>query len=247
MSKIFSDYEFDYNQYKKRTSHKNGLAFSILFILIILLTGVAVYFKPIKTSDYEFYFVKVNSFSTYTQANSLATEIQNSGGAGYVYLDKKYHVLVNFYQNQKDAENVAENLKDDYPNVEVFTISAKKIKNLPKISKNQSKSIENLSNFTINSIKSLSDLSVKFDKKELNFSQLTTKFTSIYDDYSNLNNEFLNQFKTDSKFNVSREYACNIKSNLKEMSSLNQENINPQFKYLLVDSVINYCSFLDSF
>ena len=241
-----SNYEFDYNQYKKRTIKNNGVPFVILLLIIILLTGLAVFIKPIKTSNYEFYFVKANSFSTYSQANIFAQEIQKSGGAGYIHLDKKYHVIINFYQNKKDAESVAENLKNDYQNIEVYTISAKKFKNLQNLSKNQNKSIENLSNFTINLIQTLSILSIQFDKKEINHNQLNTKLNSIHDDFCDFNNEFINQFKTNSKFNVCREYSHNIKNDLKILAEIYEENCNQQFKYLISDIVCNYCSFLDA-
>lgn len=247
MPNTFSNYKFDYNQYKKRTTKNSYISFVILFLTIILLTGLAVFIKPIKTSNYKFYFVKANSFSTYSQANTLAQEIQKSGGAGYIHLDKKYHVLINFYQNKKDAESVAENLKNDYKNVEVYTISAKKFKNLQNLNKNQNKSMENLSNFTINLIKTLSILSIQYDKNEINYNQLNTKLNSIYDDYSELNDAFINQFKTDSKFNVCREYSHNIKNDLKILTEIYEENSNQQFKYLITDTVVNYCSLLNSF
>lgn len=242
-----NNYQFNYREYKKKTTHKNGLAFSILIILIILLTGFVIFINPTTSSNYEFYFVVANSFPTYSQANTLSQEIQNSGGAGYVHLDKKYYVLINFYQYETDANNVIKNLKDTYPNVDIYTISAKKFKNIQNFNKKQNKSIENLSNFIKNTINQLSDLSIQYDKKELNSNQLLTKFTSIESEYNTLFNDVLKQFKTDSKFNVSREYLHNIKTDLQSLVSHNQENFSSQFKFHVIDIVLNYCSFLDSF
>ena len=117
------EYQFDYISYKKRTTNNISLSFTFLVISIIFLTSLAVYFKPLKTSNYEFYFVKANTFSTYTQANNLTSEIQNSGGGGNLHYNKGYNILVNFYTNKKDAEAVCENLKSTYTTASIYTIS----------------------------------------------------------------------------------------------------------------------------
>ena len=241
------EYQFDYISYKKRTTNNISLSFTFLVISIIFLTGLAVYFKPLKTSNYEFYFVKANTFSTYTQANNLSLEIQNSGGGGNLHYKNGYNILVNFYTNKNDAEAVCENLKSTYTTASIYTIQAKNFKNLSDLSKNQCKSVKILEKFLISSINSLSDTSLKLDKNELNFNQASTIFYSLFNDYQNVYDEFLNQFKTNSKYNPTKEYAHNIYSNLQTLSNDKENLTNQKIKYLTIDIVLNFASFLNSF
>lgn len=247
MQGIETSFNFDYNEYKKRTNKSFGFPFSIILIIILLLTGLAIYIKPVKSSNYEFYFVEANAFSTYQQASSFAQEIQISDGAGYIHLDKQYHVLINFYKNKDDAESVLDNLNKTYKNAKIYKISAKKFKNVKIFSEKQNKSIEKLSNFSISLIKNLSSLSIDYDKKEKTFNQLSTIFVSYCENFNKLYDDFCKQFKTNSKQNVSREYAYNIKNNLQQLSKYNEESLETNFKYLLIDIVINYSSFVCSF
>jgi len=241
------EYQFDYLSYKKRTTNNISLSFTFLIISIIFSTGLAVYFKPLKTSNYEFYFVKANTFSTYTQANNLSLEIQNSGGGGNLHYNKGYNILVNFYTNNKDAEAVCENLKSTYNTASVYTIQAKNFKNLSNLSKNQCKSVQNLEKFLISSINSLSTISLQLDKNEINFNQASTIFSSIFNDYQDTYEDFLNQFKTNSKYNLAKEYANNIYLNLQTLSTEKENLTNQKIKYLTIDIVLNFASFLNSF
>lgn len=242
-----TEYTFDYIKYKKRTLKTSGIPFSILLTIIILLTGFIIYIKPIKLSSQELYFIKANSFSTYQQANSLAQEIQAVGGAGYIHLDKQYHVLINFYKNKSDAESVLNSIKDSYKNSKLYSISIKNFKNVKNFNEKQNKSVKNLANFTISTINNLSSLSIKLDKDEINFNQLSTKITSMCENYIEHYNNFLNQFKTNSKQNISREYAFNIKQDLELLANYNEAELRTNLKYLLIDISINYSSFASSF
>ena len=241
------EYQFDYLSYKKRTTKNFSLSFTFLIILIILLSGLAIYFKPLKTSNYEFYFVKANTFSTYTQANNLSIEIQNSGGGGNLHYKNGYNILVNFYTNKNDAEAVCENLKSTYTTASIYTIQAKNFKNLSNLSKNQCKSVQNLEKFLISSINTLSDTSLKLDKNELNSNQAATIFCSIFNNYQDIYEDFLNQFKTNSKYNPTKEYTFNIYTNLQSLSNEKENLTNQKIKYLTIDTVLNFASFLNSF
>jgi len=241
------EYQFDYISYKKRTTKNFSLSFTFLFTIIILLTGLAVYFKPLKTSNYEFYFVKANTFSTYTQANNLSIEIQNSGGGGNLHYNNGYNILVNFYTNKNDADAVCENLKSIYNNASIYTIQAKNFKNLSNLSKNQCKSLQNLEKFLISSINSLSSTSLQLDKNEINFNQASTIFCSIFNDYQDIYEDFLNQFKPNSKYNLAKEYANNVYLNLQTLSREKENLTNQKIKYLTIDIVLNFASFLNSF
>jgi len=243
MQSPYSGYQFNYNEYKKRTNNNLKVPFSILFLIIIFLSAIIVFIKPIKTSNHELYFITANSFSTYSQANTLSQEIKNFEGAGYIHYDKKYHVIINFYHEKKDAENVINNLKPNYSNIDIYTISIKNLKKSSNLTQKQYKSVKNFNNLTILLLKDLSSLSIQYDKNEISFNLLTSKLKNHYNNFEELYNEFLGQFKSNSKHNISREYAYNIKTNLTTLLNLKDKNIKQIFKYSIVDIAINFASF----
>jgi len=241
MQKKFSKYVFNDYYNKKRLNKKSYLSLPILLVFVFLLLGVAIYLKPIKSSNYEFYFVKANTFPTYAPASNLATEIQNAGGGGNLYYKNGYNILINYYNNKADAESVCKKIKENYTNAAIFKIEAKKFKNLQNLTKNQNKSVENLTNSTISSINTLSSTSIKIDKNELSAIQTSSIFNSVFKNYQDCYNEFENQFHKHSKYNAAKEYANKIYLNLQTLS--NAEDIsNQKIKYLIIDTILNFSS-----
>lgn len=240
----YSNYNFDYYQYKKKITAKNKISFSVIFLFIILLSGLFVFLKPIKNNNtIEFNFVEIGCYSSYKQALELANKCQTEGAAGYIYYDSNYHVLANFYLTETDANSVVENLLNDYNNSKVFSIES----NNNKSTINNNEDLKNLNTCTINTINNLTNLSIDYDKNELNFNQVKNKLTNLYENFKSSNNSFLAEFKTSFKLNSAKENSSKIEQNLLELSSSNEENFNQLFKYKLIDIVINYSSFLDCF
>ena len=237
------NFTFNENEYKKRTQKTSSVYFSFLIIIIIILSSLLIFIKPTKPNSIQFYFVEAKTFSTYQQAYTFAQEIQKTNGAGYIYYNKQYHILLNFYNNKKDAESVTDNLKDDCPNAKIYQIEAKNLKNIKNISKKQEKSAKNLSNTTISIINSLNKLSINYDKNEISNQQILTKTKQLKDIYKNSYNDFLNNFNKNSKFNTAKEYAFNILSNFDFIINYNEENFSQIYKYALIDIVLNYSSF----
>lgn len=240
------NYYFDYSNYSKQIHKKSKLSFVLLSLLIILLLGLSIFLKP-KEKTQTIYFVQINSYSTYQQANTLANEIKVAGGAGYIYYDKKYYVFANFYTNKSQAETVLNNLKSDYKNAKIFEFSIKIFKNNEKLSKNQCKTVKNTANFINSLIFDLSSLSINFDKNETTFEELSVKLKNYYSNFLNFYNEFNNQFNSNSKYNLSKEYLNNIETDLNFLSCYNETELIENFKYLSIDIIVNYSSFLSCF
>ena len=102
-----SNYVFDYCQYRKNLSTKNNFNFITIFLLIIILLGMCVFLKPIKTSKSIFYYVEIDNFQTYKDAQKLSYELQNFGTNSLIFFDKTYHVLVGFYSIKNHAKTVS--------------------------------------------------------------------------------------------------------------------------------------------
>jgi len=107
--------------------------------------------------------------------------------------------------------------------------------------------VQNLEKFLISSINSLSTISLELDKNEINFNQASTVYCSMFNDYQDLYEDLLIQFKTNSKYNLAKEYANNIYLNLQTLASEKENLTNQKIKYLTIDIVLNFASFLNSF
>ena len=242
-----TDFQFNYYQYKKRLNSNFKINFSIVFILIILFLGVAVFFKPTQKKQ-NLYFVEISSFQTYSSAINLANEIKSKQGAGYIYYDKNYRVLATFFLNKKDAENVALNLQKSYPNTQVYTLQINKNLSTFQLSKNQVEVVANLKENLQQTISVLSNATILLDKQELTFNKFIYQSSELLNNFIELNENFLNTFKQNSKHNVTKEYLNKILNNLRFLSSIeDEEHLRNNLKFYLVDVVINYANFINCF
>lgn len=238
-------FEFNYLEYKNKTSKKIAFPISILIIIIILLSALIIYVKPEK--NYQLYFVELNAFPTYIQANDFATEVKQKNGAGYIYYSTKYHVFANFYCNKKDAESVLSNVKNVYQNSKIYTISLKILKSLKNLGKNQAKSIKNTANFLNFLISELSALSIDYDNTNINFYELQTNFKNLSEKFETYYSNFCKQFQYEYQANTSKKYLTNIHNSLQTLSNLDNNCLACEIKYLCIEIVINYSSFLSLF
>lgn len=238
-------FEFNYLEYKNKTKKKITFPISILIIIIILLSALIIYVKPEK--NYQLYFIELNSFPTYMLANDFATEVKQKNGAGYIYYSTKYHVFANFYCNKKDAESVLSNVKNVYQNSKIYTISLKNFENIKKLGKNQAKSIKNTAIFLNSLISELSALSIDYDNTNINFYELQTNFKNLSEKFETYYSNFCKQFQYDYQANTSKKYLTNIHNALQALSNLNNNCLASEIKYLSIEVVINYSSFLSLF
>lgn len=237
--------QFDYDQYKKRLNKKNSSFLPLIIVLIIGLLGFAFYLTN-SNNEQEFYFVQINEFASYKDANNLANEIQSKKAGGYIYYDGQYHVLANFYIKKEDAETVANNLKAEYPYVSVFSISASKKIKTNQTSTQQTAYINDFNLNVLNNIQELTNLSLSHDKNEISFSQCKVK---IQDLYSKTKASFDNLFsiidktKHISTFKASYE----ITLSLDNLIHIEEAEFSTYIKYELIKIVVNYSLFLSSF
>ncbi|MBQ8615163.1 MAG: hypothetical protein IJ415_01180 [Clostridia bacterium] len=176
----------------------------------------------------------------------MSQTISESGGAGYIYFDGKYHVLASFYSNLDDAESVAENLINEYPNTQVLTIECKHFYSLKNLTDDQNSAIKNLIDSTKKIILQLEDLSIKFDTKEMNFNEANVHIKKYSDEFASILDGLFKNFKTNSKFNTAKEYAQEIQKTLTNLSNSDEQNFSTTLRYSIVDIAITLTQFSSS-
>ena len=220
----------------------------MLFVFILILLSTAIFLWPKNLGYTEFYFVKLDSFSTYKEASSLALQVQEKGASGYIYFDGKYNVLASTYQTKKQAESVAKNLVQDYKNTDIFTLSTFKEINISSLSKAEKNAVLSFQSSSLNSINSATNLVIQFDKDEISFEVLKIQFKQLFEKVESDYNSFISLTKSDFKKNLSKEYSTNIVNSLNILSTIsNENNLSSKLKYELTNIIVNYCCFVESF
>lgn len=238
-------YEFDYNDYKKRIKKRHNLSFLIMLVIIALLI-IACYFIIPSTKTNKYYFVRINSYLTYSEASSMAVELQSKSAGGYIYFDGRYHVLANFYPNEEDANKVAENLSNNYPNIDVYTIDSKQYK---KSANNTDYNvIKDIIECQVTIINQLYNCIINHDKNMLNNNQFLTMLSSINKDYQDKKSVFHSHFKGSKSANIINAYdkVEDIANSLENIEKAVNDDVSYKLKYELMHIVFTHSSFLDS-
>ena len=239
------EYQFDLKEYKKRVANNNyGAPFAILIFVCVLLMGAIFFLKPKTQKNVDaLYFVEVNSFLNYSDANTLAQEIQNKNGAGYVYFDGKYHVFASVYPTKTDAKTVCENLKENYQTAKIFELEIKtiNIKNLTELQKECTKNLAEQGKLTFSQIY---NNILALDKAEIDRNQAILNFKTIKNNFIDVSNNFNTAFKENSKYNKAKNYLSAINTSLDNLAN---EKSACNYKYELINYAINFLNILNCF
>ena len=242
-----SGYIFNYSHYKKQINTKNHFNFSVILIVIILLLGACVLLRPQRTKFLEFYFIETGKFQTYQQALNHSQEMIFNGGAGYIYFDKNYHVLVSFYSNYDDAESVLKKIKNDYPSATIFTIKSKHFFKQKNLTNAQNKSIENFANTSKELVLKLDLLSAKFFTKTISFGELKTHIKNMQKEFNIVYENFINSFNNVSKHNLTKKYAVNMFNTFEKLVKFSEHEMCYQLRYEIINLVIERHHLLSCF
>jgi len=236
------NFKFDAKDYKKRTN-KNHISIFFIVFLIILLTIGSVFLLPKQNNVDRFYFVEIDSFSRYSDATILAQKIQQESGAGYVHYDEKYHVLVSFYVNKKQAKSVVENISADYPNSDIYTLEIFRFLTTDNLTKKQNKIISDVSQFLLNTIHTLSEFSIEYDSHSRSMDNIKLNIKNQLSSFISLQKNFNTLFHTDSKFNSHKSYLTEIINSLNRIIESFESQFSRIIKFETINIIMNYSSF----
>ncbi len=244
------EYQFNSKEYNKKIYNRaSGGSFAVIIFFVIILVGLAfVLVRQNKPSKNEFYFVEINNFLTYKEAGNLSAELQSKSAAGYVYFDGQYHVLANLYLTKTDANNVCENLKLQYPNCKVYTLSYNKFFTNKKLSSSENTAYKKLCEVGKNSIEQLYNNIYQYDISQINETQLKVNFGSIADNFTDTYNQFISAFNSNSKYNKAKSCLAELYFSLGTLKNItNETDFNFKMRYELIKIVVNYTSIVSCF
>lgn len=173
------------------------LAMADLFSSLLTVGNFA--FLPSQTSktpSYKVYAISLFKGQTYEQSTNKIQEIKLRGGAGFVYSSSGlYYCLASAYENQNDAINVQNSLKEKEIENEIIEIAINEISIDTTFSgKEKSTILEGLNSFK-NTFKTMYDLSISLDTSTKDVITCKTELKLLYDKLVKEKENFDNVFK----------------------------------------------------
>ena len=246
----YEAYLYNSKQKKDTIIHgnkSNATPICVLIVMIILLTGVAFYFIETREQTNEFYFVQIDEYLNYSTASKLSTEIQSKNGAGYIHFDGRYHVLASYYPTNEEAENVVEQVKEEYPSCSVYILECKKFKNKANLSKEENSAIVETLNKNLQAINRTYADTISFDKSEINEKKLSLNLQDLLSDYDKNHQDFKKIMQNSSNFDIFNGYLTKISTAMSDSIDYAKEANSASLKYELIKMVVNHSAFLDCF
>ena len=237
------NYSYTSQYYKQKT--KKQVNITILIFLIIILLAIAIFLINKKEKKTYFYFLQADEFINYKDATNLAYELQSRQGAGYIYYDGTYHVLISYYSTKEDAESVLQNIKNEYLNATIFNISTALFRENSIYTDEENKVIKNLILTNESLIEQSSSQILSYDKNEISSNVLQINMKRILDEYEKIFENFKNKLKNNKKYTIFLKKTTKIYENYKNLYELTKNNFQSyQLKYELIAIVNNHASFL---
>lgn len=242
-----TSFQFNETDYKKRINKTKKLPLVVIIAMIIILCIIVIFVRPQSQNIDQFYFVKIDSFSTYKEASKLATDIQQMSGAGYVYYDEQYHVFASFYHSLDDAKKVLDNICQEYTNSKVHTLEVERFSPVDHLSKKQNDAVDALTKSILNTIYELSQFSIAFDNKSKAFNELSIKIQNMNSSFNSLYKNFNMVFHSESKYNTAKSNLLEISKSLERLCESCERTFSQTIKFETIDIIICYSSFVDCF
>jgi len=242
-----SNYTFNYSQYKKSINTKSNFSFTIIFVIIILLLGACVFIAPRKEKTLELYFVEIAQFQTFKLALNFSQKVCLESNSEYIYFDGNYHVLTNFYSDYNKAEKATNRLKTNYPKSNILTLTLKPYSHQPNLTKDQNLSIENFTLSCETLYLNLEQILCNHEKEKSSLARTQEMLKNLHENFTHAYNDFLSHFKTNSKYNLAKDYAHKMLTSAHTLQSADSENLLKIMQYELINFTILYHKFLSCF
>lgn len=234
-------YEFNYNEYKKKSKRGKSHSLLIIAILIIVLISMCIFLNPTNATN-KYYFVRINTYLTYKEANNAATELHSRSAGGYIHFDGRYHVLASFYPSKAEAEAVLSNISHLYPHADIYTLEAR------SLDRSTNDIILDVVACQIDTISSIYKLILELDQGQISAGQVNSTIKHISSHFSSKQADFVSFHKTTKKPNIINcaNILDNISNSLENISTITPQPNLYQYKYELMNIIFNHLSFLDS-
>lgn len=247
-------YKKENNKNYKVKKSKGLLKFFILFLLFIMvITSISLLVynlldKKEFGNNINVYALKIASYNNYENSLTIAQNIKNQGGAGYININNgQYEIFVSCYKIKQDAEKVLNNLNETGYQLEIIEIPFTSINIAVNLDKKQTESIKRTINLFYDTYSQLYDISILVDTNQINKTDYQDKLSSLRGEINNQINSFNNDVgKVDiSQIIYLRIYLNNLLEKIDNLIAT-KNNISSQIKYTYFEVIFLYQQMLQN-
>ncbi len=241
--------------YKKnvKKTKKNKIFVTFVFVMVLsvaivggyLLTtnlNIFSFFKLNKYMIYNsktYYFLSLERADSYSSVNMNISEVQNQGGAGFVYSkDNNLYVIASAYNSKADIEKVVSNNIDF--DCEIVEVKFDRLIVSAEFTNEQIKTLKYSLEIVDRFFETMNDIVVSFDKKEILAVEAKNKM-QLFKEKCQIDKENLSkQFKNNSSAVVTyvNIYLSEVISNLSAL--VLSQNLSCDIKYTIVNSLVSF-------
>lgn len=196
---------------------------------------------------YSVFAMQTGAFESEENANKEAKSISSRGGAGYVLHDESYRVIAFAYTNEKDANNVKDQLKTVSDiDASIYTINIPSIEFKITSDEKNFKTINNAFNVYNDTMDELHKVVQSFDKGEIDRKETETKIKALQGNLQEAQNSLSKISTTDEKITA---FIDVYKEVLNEFNSINESDdtvFSAKIKKIYVEMVCKYSNYVKS-
>lgn len=232
MKKVFKKIK---NVFKKLSFKRLGGINSILLLtgvlLIFMLSVVFGYgFKnnslivaSSKEINETYYFLEAGKSLDYSEAQTLASNIQEQGGAGYIYYDEGFRVFWAGYTKYENAKAVCE--KNSSLGLTIYSVSIKNIDFSNGFSQNLNQVLKSNLVCYKNCIEGLENIINQYEKNEMTEIETKNNCLLLIEEAEQQNQKFLDTFYQNATLYKLKSYYIEFIQNLKNITTLDLINL----------------------
>jgi hypothetical protein len=190
--------------YYKRKNKKNKAYLSVIITCVILLVafiGLIIFSSNLNSSDkystnfdVNCYLISIGSFEDLSSATIFAETVRIKNGAGYIYKNKGYNVIVSIYFEDKQAKTVLNTLLEKGETAKILTVSLKDIVHGYLENSEKERLQSSISNLK-KAINTIYDLSNGFDTGALSNREVKQSLKAI-------NEEIISEYEKNIEFSA---------------------------------------------
>ena len=193
-----------------------------LISTLVVTTNLFQTTSKVESQNLTYYLLSIYQSENKDECETLKSEFQNKGCAGYIYEDNNtFYIIASIYDNVNDAELVKSSLKVDGYNAEILSYSLDNLSLEGNFSSKEQQVIKECLQIRYTTYKSLYDISISLDTNVYDEITARLNVNEIYSDFLTTKNNFETLFSENQSVNISsiREIFNIISTELENLTN----------------------------
>ncbi len=199
------------------------------------------------------YGIQMGAFKDKKNAEALAQEIQDKGGAGFIIQDGTYYrVLASGYKDESDAQKVKEQLMEDKIDSRIFPIEVQGISLEITASQDKVRGVKEAFLKWMDSVDTIGDLSLKSDNAKMDIDDALGEVAAIRDEFMEMSNTLKKHDSGNGDNEIYQGLIHLYEEGYKDLDEISRQNYaNPveflsEIRYTYIKMIDAYALYIDA-